>query len=151
MNYSIIGKDKADALRKQYTDRYADKTLRYRGYLWEVIRGLTIIDRKTALELLESKDKVFVMWDNRTMQNVAQRIAYPFPADMMFSMQAKDLSDQLKIDFNNPREKPALPTELYIFDQSMKWTIIFTHESDQHTFYNETVPRWDILCMTNLL
>ncbi len=150
MEYTILGQEYANKLRSDFIDKFTDKalpfykkTLRlhnyydgmcYNGYIWEVMKPTCIVNRNTALTLLEQKNSVYVMWDIRTMKNVGQRFHYKVPKDMVIKIEGNILAEQLRKDFSPlSKEVSFLPEDIYIFDDSFEWYIVFTHEIDPRT------------------
>ncbi len=150
MDYTVLDQAYADRLRNDFVERFTDRSLPfyqkvlrlrqyydgmcYAGYMWEVLKKpYAVVDRDTALSLLDGKGCVYVMWDKRTMQKVAQAFQYRVPKDMIIQTDGKGLSEQLRSDLAGLRGKASfLPEDLYIFDGSLEWYIIFTHEPDEN-------------------
>ncbi len=159
MDYSVVEQERADMLRHEFVEKYTDKTLPfyqktlrmrqffdgmcYMGYIWEVLKKpYDMITREAALTLLGNKAEVYVMWDIRTMKNVAQKFQYKVPKDRVIRTDGQSLAEQLRVDFASLAEPVSfLPEDIYVFDDSLSWFIAFTHEPDE---------RGDIMCMTNL-
>ncbi len=159
MNYTVIDQAIADHLRHNFLETFTDKTLPfyqktlrmrrfsdgmcYMGYIWEVLKKpYTIITREAALALLCNKAEVYVLWDIRTIKNVAQRFQYKVPKDMVIRTDGQSLAEQLRADFASLAEPVSfLPEDIYVFDDSLSWFIAFTHEPDE---------RGEIMCMTDL-
>ncbi len=149
MNYTIVDQALADRLRADFIDKFTDKTLPfyqkalrmrrfydgmcYMGYIWEVLKQpYDRVTREAALGLLEERAEVYVLWDVRTMKNVAQAFHYRVPKDMVIRVEGRCLAEQLRADLASP-SLPAsfLPEDIYVFDDSLDWYIAFTHEADE--------------------
>ncbi len=148
MDYTIVNQEKADSLRQAFIEAYTDKSLPhyrktlglrrffdgmcYAGYIWEVLRKpYDIVTREAALALLDEKAEVYIMWDNRTMEKVAQSFHYKVPKDRVIRMKGRELAEQLRADFAPLAENVSfLPEDIYVFDGSLTWYIAFTHEPD---------------------
>ncbi len=159
MNYTVIDQAIADHLRHNFLETFTDKTLPfyqktlrmrqffdgmcYMGYIWEVLKKpYAVVTREAALALLGTQAEVYVLWDIRTMKNVAQRFQYKVPKDMVIRTDGQSLAEQLRADFAPLAENVSfLPEDLYVFDDSLSWFIALTHEPDE---------RGDIMCMTDL-
>jgi len=159
MNYIIIQDTKQKQLREKFIQNFIDTTTNYYckyltaknyydgfyylGHLWETIpnSNTRAIYPDEAYKLLSDKDKVFVMWDMRTMTNMGKAYHYKVPRDMMIEMNGNELSEVIKTDKTLPVEQRSfLPEDIYIFDKSLYWYIIFTHEFTEN----------GDLCITNL-
>ncbi len=159
MNYTVLDQARADRLRHEFLERFTDKTLPfyqktlrmrrfsdgmcYMGYIWEVLKQpYAVVTREAALAMLSDKADVYVLWDIRTMKNVAQRFQYKVPKDMVIRTDGQSLAEQLRADFAPLAETVSfLPEDIYVFDDSLSWFIAFTHEPDE---------RGEIMCMTDL-
>ncbi len=159
MDHIVLNQEHADNLRHEFIEEFTDKTLPfyqktlrmrqfydgmcYMGYIWEVLKKpYAIVTRETALALLCDKADVYVLWDIRTMKNVAHAFHYKVPKDRVIQTDGQSLAEQLQSDFA-PRSDHVsfLPEDIYVFDDSLSWFIVFTHEPDE---------RGNIMCMTNL-
>ena len=79
-----------------------------------------------------------MMWDLFSKERLAhKRFSLEHPKDTVISMQANFLSQKVVEEWN--REQAAwaadcmceglwLPEDIYCFDESMEWYVIFTHE-----------------------
>ncbi len=159
MKYTIVDQALADRLRQDFIERFTDKTLPfyqktlrmrqfydgmcYMGYIWEVLKKpYAIVTREAALALLSDRTEVYVLWDIRTMKNVAQAFHYKVPKDQVIRTEGAELAEQLRADFAPLSEQVSfLPEDLYVFDDSLSWFLVFTHEPDE---------RGCVMCMTNL-
>ncbi len=159
MNYTVLEKAPADKLRQDFIEKFTEKSLPYyqktlrmrqffdgmcyMGYIWEVLKKpYAIVTREDALARLGTRDEVYVLWDIRTMKNVAQAFRYKVPKDMVIRTDGESLAEQLRADFAPLAEQVSfLPEDIYVFDDSLSWFLAFTHEPDE---------RGNIMCMTNL-
>ncbi|MGG4499139.1 DUF4275 family protein [Brevibacillus reuszeri] len=122
----------SNQLREQYTNKFFDvnsncvREFLYRryvtqhnGYLWNFIKkenkekkeGLTI---SKALDFLRNKEKPLFFWD------ATSEVGREFTRNKVFTMEAKELLQSYT----------RFTFDLYIFDSTMTWTIIFQHEPD---------------------
>lgn len=118
---------------------------RYKGYLWEALKSPSIITRQDAFRICEKKDKIYIMWDTRTMEKVSIRFWYNKSADMVIQTTGKELINQLYEDFSGLLHDAVLPSEIYIYDITMEWYVVFTIENMKIDNKNE------YMCLTNCI
>lgn len=121
--------------------QYADD-LFYDGYLWDCLQCNEKYQKECSMEVaagfLRGKKSVFMMWDLFSKERLAhKRFSLEHPKDTVISMQGNFLSQKVVEEWN--REQAAwaagcmceglwLPEDIYCFDESMEWYVIFTHE-----------------------
>jgi hypothetical protein len=92
----------------------------YTGYLWDNIRD----GRRVTFERLRNEislhPKVNVMADNHSRDRVINAPLWPYPTNSVIALPPTLLIQLLH----------ALPDDLYIFDLTLTWTLIMTHEHD---------------------
>jgi hypothetical protein len=90
------------------------------GCLWECLRSWsrTTIQR-FRLEVVRY-DEVLVMADDHSRVQIPGAILWPYPPYSVISIQSKVLLGSLAL----------LPEDIYVFDSSMSWTLVLTHEDD---------------------
>ena len=127
------------ALRKDFINKFADKTLpqyRYvmqhgdfyganthKGCLWEVIRPYNVISFEKALETLKEYEELFVIWDDRRFCFDGNN-----PKTPVLKFNGIELSKLLAEDSSvKPNEKRSLPIDIYVFDRELSFHITFTH------------------------
>ncbi|HET9493526.1 MAG TPA: hypothetical protein VFR15_04790 [Chloroflexia bacterium] len=137
----LTGED-ADRLRAAYVDRFVDMTtdhalqyetlreysdgLGYTGYLWDTLKSCsTVIREEEAILDREEqmlKRVVYVMWDLHTAE---KWLTWPppwiFRRDVVLKGRYQDIL----------AGQAYLQNDLYVYDDSLAWTLIFTHEADE--------------------
>ena len=132
----ILDSKKSDALRCNYIKNFVDtastyykenieqKTmfsdgLCYTGYLWDCLLNLSIISESKADQLLKDKQKIFIMWDIHSCDRILIPDYWKFPKTRILG--ADNWLETFKDD---------LPEDVYVFDDTFSWSVIFTHETD---------------------
>ncbi len=145
----VIQGERADILRQAYIDRFVDteselyKTriavrrpfrdgLFYTGYLWECLKHSERIaeDQINDDRLLDKI--VYVFWDLHSSEKIWIKDYWKFPKDAVLQLKYRDVL----------QGSQYLPEDIYIFDDSMEWSLIFTHETDLDNvrFYFRAIP-----------
>jgi hypothetical protein len=149
--FKIVTDDKSE-LRKNFIEKFVDTkkesykkhiaTLKeypdgmcYDGYLWDSLKAdYTLIERKMeqAITFLESKGKVFVMWDIFSKHRVPLNRIFSskYPKDTLIEIDSLELSKFISREWREDyrSDEKYLPEDFYIFDNTMNWYVIFTHE-----------------------
>ena len=132
----ILDSQKSDALRCNYINNFVDiastyykenieqKTmfsdgLCYTGYLWDCLLNPSIISESKADQLLKDKQKIFIMWDIHSCDRILIPDYWKFPKTRILG--ADNWLETFKDD---------LPEDVYVFDDTFSWSVIFTHETD---------------------
>ena len=119
-----------DQVSEWYEEQIAIKVLSgdgwyYRGYMWECLKQGTPAKEEQILGQLKGMDEsVFVLWDISSRRNLSPKDYWKFPRDAVLYLWASDLLEGLGY----------LPEDIYIFNASFSWSLIFTHET---TYDNE--------------
>lgn len=124
------------------TMRQDGDDLFYDGYLWDCLQCNEDYQKEcsmeTAAEFLRAKKNVFMMWDLFSKERHAhKRFPLEYPKDTVISVPGDFLSQMVVEEWN--REQAAwaadcmceglwLPEDIYCFDETMEWYVIFTHE-----------------------
>lgn len=126
---------------KEYPDG-----LCYDGYLWDSLKvdyEQVESSMEDAIQYLKEKDTVYVMWDIYSLYRVAEYriLTNKYPKDTIIKTDSLELCkfilDEWKWEFASDNQ--YLPEDIYIFDETMKWFVIFTHE----TYDSSTKPDLD--------
>ena len=142
----IIPENEAQKLRKQYIDTFIDtekdyfkKYIQerhnysdgscYTGYLWDCLKNFFVIDFKYIQEITYKSNEVFVFWDIHTKERILITDYWKFRKEAVLRLDFETLIMNLEY----------LPEDIYIFDESMTWTLILTHE-----YFND--KRWCLKC-----
>lgn len=113
------------------------------AYLWEKMSpDLPAVDFDTALSLLRSRGgTVLFMSESESSHKPCGLIRYGREVcDFVAMADAGELADRIELEWNGslcrtgeaPHEL-TLPEDLYVYDTTLDWVIVFTHE-------NVTVP-----------
>lgn len=151
MEFTIVPLGEKKALRRKFIDKFIDtekehykkyiSTLReypdgmcYTGYLWDCLKAdYKVVERnmEQAISYLLPKGNVFVMWDIFSKKRVFHnsKLSNNYAKDTVISVDSSELckfiqSEWMDYFLNNI----YLPEDIYVFDKSMEWYVIFTHE-----------------------
>ena len=91
----------------------------YTGYLWDCLLNASIISEREADQLLKNKKKIFIMWDIHSRDRILIPNYWKFPKSSILC--ADSWIETLKND---------LPEDVYVFDDTLSWSVIYTHETD---------------------
>ena len=114
----------------------------YDGYLWDCLQCNEDYQKEcsmeTAAEFLRAKKNVFMMWDLFSKERHAhKRFPLEYPKDTVISMQGCLLSQKVVEEWYREQAAYAMdcnceglwiPQDIYCFDESMEWYVVFTHE-----------------------
>jgi hypothetical protein len=90
------------------------------GYLWDCLRlPSRITVQRFSLEVVRHAE-VFVMADDHSRDQIPGAPLWPYPAYSVAGFKPQTLLDLLK----------SLPEDIYVFDSSVSWTLVLTHEDD---------------------
>ena len=125
---------KSSFLRRKYIKKFVDTSSNYYkyniknkqtfcdgrcyvGYLWDCLKFLNIITENDAVKELQSKRKIYIMWDIHTCERILIPNYWKFPKkSLLYVSEWGEISTK------------DLPEDIYIFDSSFAWSIVFTHE-----------------------
>ena len=109
------------------------------AYLWEKMSpDLPVVDFDTALSLLRSRGgTVLFMSESESSHKPCGMIRYGREVcDFVAMADAGELSDRIEYEWREyprlTREAPhelTLPEDLYVYDTTRDWVIVFTHET----------------------
>lgn len=107
-------------VRRIAQPRHFSDGIHYHGYLWECLRSATRITiQRFRLEVIRRPD-VFVMADDHSRDLVGAPL-WPYPALSVARFGPRALLQALD----------SLPEDIYVFDSSVSWTLVLTHENDE--------------------
>lgn len=128
----------AEEYRKKYIDAFIDTDCEYYSdirnlkpfsdgwcytrYLWDCLKEPCQINWSDIISYQKCLKSVLVFWDIHSYERILIPHYWKFPKNACLELNFDDLC-------NN---KEFLPEDLYIFDTSFKWTIVFTHETDRN-------------------
>lgn len=125
---------KSDYFRTYLAPRPCSDGDHYIGYLWDCLRSRTRISSRELRERVGTYSNVFVMADDHSRDHKINTLMWPYAPRSVASFQSKHLVHGFK----------SLPDDLYIFDSSLSWTLVLTHESDDNTKKRKSLQqrRW---------
>ena len=134
-NVKVLDKQKGEKLRKRYIERFINtKHERYNqqiqerhkfcdgdcyiGYLWDYMKNQTIIGEEYLKTISNQINDIFVFWDIHSCERILIKDYWKFAKDAVIELNFKILLEG----------DEYLPEDIYIFDETMSWTLIKTHE-----------------------
>lgn len=137
MTITILDSTKSDTLRCEYIKNFINTSslyykenierktlfsdgLCYTGYLWDCLLKPTVISECKANQFLQGKRRMFIMWDIHSCERILIPNYWKFPKTKIISTDAG--IESFKHD---------LPEDVYIFDDTFSWSVIYTHETDE--------------------
>lgn len=93
----------------------------YFGYLWDFLINPVIIEEKYIEKKAQELGDVYVFWDIHSCERILIKNYWKFGKDAMLKLKFKSLL----------QGESFLPEDIYIFDDSLSWTFIKTHEDIQ--------------------
>jgi hypothetical protein len=93
------------------------------GYLWDCLRDLTsvpLIGWDDIADKVKSLKQILICWDFRSVEHLDRDIREKWPFGHFGVLQVDSETLLRGIDF--------LPEDLYLFDRTLSWTLILTHE-----------------------
>lgn len=133
----IIG-SKAEDLRKKYIEYFIDINLEYyserikrqimcsdgmcyTGYLWDCLKNKFLMSEKDCFRYIENTEKIYAFWDIHSQDRIFVPNYWKYPKDAIVEMQYKELLENIN----------TFPEDIYIVDETFKWSVIFTHEVNE--------------------
>lgn len=133
----ILDEFKSNELRCKYIGSFVDTTSDYFvkniekktkfsdgecyvGYLWDCLQNPQVISASKANEILKEKSNIFIMWDIHSYERVFIPNYWKYPKTRILS--TDKWGDSLKVE---------LPEDIYLFDETFRWSVVFTHETDE--------------------
>jgi hypothetical protein len=90
----------------------------YTGYLWDCLRSpIHITIQRFRLEVVRHPE-VYVLADDHSRDRIRGAPLWPYPAYSVARFEPQALLEALD----------SLPEDIYVFDSSLSWTLILTHE-----------------------
>ena len=133
----ILNQYQADEYRKRYINKYINTNSKFyidrietltqfsdglccTGYLWESLKSPMFIHEE-QIETYRSKLKqVLSFWDNNSKDRIYIKDYWKFGKKTM-----------VRVDYNLFLDHAHFfPEDVYLTDETLQWTIVFTHEDD---------------------
>lgn len=90
----------------------------YLGYLWDCLTSPSVIEEMYIELISEQINNVYVFWDIHSCERIFIENYWRFDKDDILKLSLKTLLEG----------QQYLPEDIYIFDDSLSWTLIKTHE-----------------------
>lgn len=133
---TVLDQSKSDILRNEYISAFVNcdsphykkyieqrrmftDGMCYVGYLWDCLLNTDVISEYRAKMMLTEKRAVLIMWDIHSCERIFIPDYWKYPKTSV--LYAAEWSDSLM---------PDLPEDLYLFDETFRWSVIFTHETN---------------------
>lgn len=133
---TVLDQSKSDILRNEYISAFVNcdsphykkyieqkrmftDGMCYVGYLWDCLLNMDVISEYRAKMMLTEKRDVFIMWDIHSCERIFIPNYWKYPKTSV--LYAAEWSDSFMSD---------LPEDLYLFDETFRWSVIFTHETN---------------------
>ena len=133
----ILSLEDSAIWRQAYLDAFVDTTsehynryiaslrqfsdgVHYEGYLWDCLRSPTRITVERFRHEVIRHPEVFVLADDHSRDRIPGAPLWPYPPYSVARFQPQTLLESLD----------TLPEDIYVFDSSVSWTLVFTHEDD---------------------
>lgn len=131
----ILSPDDSAIWRLAYLDGFVDTTsehyvryiasprqfsdgIHYEGYIWDCLRSPARISFQRFCLEVSRHSELLVMADDHSRDRVVGAPLWPFPPQSVARFEPQKLSNSLSI----------LPEDIYVFDSSVSWTLVLTHE-----------------------
>ena len=110
--------------KKQYKENIQQKKmycdgLCYTGYLWDYLLSPRVISQKEAEQCAREKKNFYIMWDIHSSERILIPDYWKYPKESVLYIET--WTDALR---------DSLPEDIYLFDNTFTWSIVFTHETD---------------------
>jgi hypothetical protein len=133
----ILSPEDSALWRQAYLDAFVDTTnehyrryiasthqfsdgVHYTGYIWDCLRSPSRIPIQRFQHEVVTHPEVFVMADDHSRDRVPGASLWPFPPYSVARFEPQRLLESLD----------SLPEDIYVFDSSVSWTLVLTHEDD---------------------
>jgi hypothetical protein len=92
----------------------------YEGYLWDCLCSPTRITIQRFRDEVARYPEVLVMADDHSRDRVLGAPLWPYPSRSVARFSPRLLLESVA----------KLPEDIYVFDESVSWTLVLTHEDD---------------------
>lgn len=139
MEITVLQDEVADELRTIYIDTFIESECEYYklmietqsvfsdgkcycGYLWDCLKQKNVASiQKCTNFLSDIKNPIYVFWDIHSADRILIPNYWIYPKKAVLQLMPQIF---LKIQAH-------LPEDIYIFDDSLTWTIVLTHEESK--------------------
>lgn len=142
MEFEIIPDDRAKQLRERFIAEFIDKdTDNYRKYcfLWDSLKNYSAEKhcrtQEQAAAFLERFDRVYFMWDfwreGTVFADEYPNAVIKTSGGELGRLAVSEWNAEIEAEKHDCYiEHPQLPSDIYVFDDSLSWCVVFTHESN---------------------
>ena len=102
------------------TPRQSSDGVHYGGYIWDCLRSCARITVERFRHEVVGHSEVLVLADDHSRDQVLRAPLWPYPPYSVARFQSQHLLASLE----------ELPEDIYVFDSSLSWTLVLTHEDD---------------------
>lgn len=92
----------------------------YTGYLWDSLINPKVIRIEEVVSFRAVLNKVLVFWDIHSKDRILIPEYWKFEKNNVLKLKFGELIDN----------QEYLPEDIYFFDESIKWTLVLTHEDN---------------------
>lgn len=103
------------ATRREFSDGN-----HYEGYLWDCLRSQSIVTEHRVRQEVSRHQELLVMADDHSRDRIIHAPLWPYGPGSVARMSSQSLLESME----------RLPEDIYIFDESVSWTLVRTHEHD---------------------
>lgn len=143
---TVLRGEEASRLRKRYIARFVDTSTayfrneidgrealgderHYSGYLWDTLKHAEVITQQQLVDTLAVWQSVYVFWDLHSERKIFIPDYWKFPKDSVLQATSTDLARVLLHDADiGPTADLILPEDLYLFGDTVEFSLITTHE-----------------------
>ncbi|WP_295164452.1 hypothetical protein [Selenomonas sp. F0473] len=136
-NMEILNPIQANKYRQRYIDKYINTQSRYypeyietlhefsdglcyTGYLWDFLKSPIHIHEEQIEKYRSKLKQVLIFWDNNSRDRIYIKDYWKFGKKTM-----------VRVDYNLFLDHAHFfPEDVYLTDETLQWTIVFTHEDD---------------------
>lgn len=132
---NILDQSTSDSIRERYIRCFIDENSEhyhtliekkisyidgfcYKGYLWDCCKMPVIITEGQADRIMQTKKNVYIMWDINSCENIFIPGYWKYPKSKILFAQ-RWFKDYERV----------LPEDIYLFDDSFEWSVVYTHET----------------------
>lgn len=155
MKFEVVDAKLAKKLREMFTEKFIDTDCDYykryhtqtdgymRGFLWDCRRSdvkgnFFEYTQEQAADFLKTRGSVYFMWDNwregTVFADEYQNAVIAADGEEVGRLAVDEWNAELEAEKHDCYiEHPQLPSDIYVFDESFSWYVIFTHETDEYT------------------
>jgi hypothetical protein len=101
------------------THQFSDGT-HYTGYIWDRLRHPSRITYERFCHEVVRHQDVYVMADDHSHDLIPGSPLWPYPPYSVARFRPQVLLEKMS----------SLPEDIYVFDPSVSWTLVLTHEDD---------------------